>query len=151
MKKLLFIILAVLASFISGCAKKEGCTDKNATNYNPAAKKDDGSCKLKKSYTVTYKATGIVEDSSQYKFYYVIAGNTYSQTVTTASNFLDWQSLSFDAKEGDYVSVKCTPPGPAPAGHNNSLNVFVTVNNGAAIFVASSKWPSTADAHGVLP
>lgn len=38
----LFIIL-ITWSFYS-CAKKEGCTDPTATNYNPEAEQDDGSC-----------------------------------------------------------------------------------------------------------
>ncbi len=43
---LLFIglFLGVLISF-PACKKKEGCTDVNATNYDPDARKDDGSCR----------------------------------------------------------------------------------------------------------
>ena len=43
MKKLLYVCLAV--SFIfTACKKEEGCTDAIATNYNPDAEENDGSC-----------------------------------------------------------------------------------------------------------
>ncbi len=46
-KKILFINAIALISIgsFSSC-KKEGCTDSTATNYNPAATSDDGSCIL---------------------------------------------------------------------------------------------------------
>lgn len=43
------MIMALLAStaFINGCAKKEGCTDKNSLNYDADAEKDNGTCTYK--------------------------------------------------------------------------------------------------------
>lgn len=65
-KKLFFINAIALVSIgsFSSC-KKEGCTDPLATNYNPAATKDDGSCELASNpavtapsgYTPTYSGT----------------------------------------------------------------------------------------------
>ena len=45
MKKKLSYLFIVLVSWSSySCTKKEGCTDPTATNYNPDAEQDDGSC-----------------------------------------------------------------------------------------------------------
>ena len=43
MKKLIYLFLAVSLVF-TACKKEEGCTDSIATNYNPDAEIDDGSC-----------------------------------------------------------------------------------------------------------
>ncbi|MCX7955082.1 MAG: hypothetical protein N3A01_07830 [Bacteroidales bacterium] len=48
------------SSFFYSCKKKEGCTDKNALNYDPEAEKDDGSCKYPEA---TDTATIILEGS----------------------------------------------------------------------------------------
>lgn len=41
-----FLVLLALGTMVTtaGCKKKEGCTDPNSLNYDPEAKKDDGSC-----------------------------------------------------------------------------------------------------------
>ncbi len=49
MKKF-FLFLAISTTVLSAC-KKEGCTDKNALNYNDKAKKNDGSCLYEQSIT----------------------------------------------------------------------------------------------------
>ena len=39
--------------------KKEGCTDPNAINYNPEAKKDDGSCEVEIEGNVTVEMSHV--------------------------------------------------------------------------------------------
>lgn len=51
MKKSISILLVLLAVGFASCRKK-GCTDETAQNYNPDAKKDDGSCEYYDSATV---------------------------------------------------------------------------------------------------
>ena len=47
-KNLLIIAFMIIGAIsISSCAKKTGCTDANATNFDSDAKKDDGSCTYK--------------------------------------------------------------------------------------------------------
>lgn len=71
MKNSLFALIALTAMTFTSC-KKEGCTDKNATNYNGKAKKDNGSC--------TY-ATNPVEETGQVKI------ELEHQWVNSSTNF----------------------------------------------------------------
>ena len=60
MKKTIYLLLAVSLIFTS--CQKEGCTDSIASNYNPDAGKDDGSC----TYDIigSWSATTVVVDTS---------------------------------------------------------------------------------------
>ena len=60
MKKIIYLFLSV--SFVFTSCKKEGCTDSIASNYNPDAGKDDGSC----IYDIidSWSATNVVMDTS---------------------------------------------------------------------------------------
>lgn len=62
----LIICLAVLV-LLSSCTGERGCTDKNALNYNAAAKSDDGSCRYCNS-KATHSET--VSRDLSYSFYY---------------------------------------------------------------------------------
>lgn len=56
----MLVIFILSAAALSGC-KKKGCTDAEAENYNPEAKKDDGSCTFAE---LEIPATYLFEDAS---------------------------------------------------------------------------------------
>ena len=83
MKKLFFVLTVSVALFqLSSCAKKEGCTDLSAKNYNSEAEEDDGSCNYEASIvlwmtqttaqnfdnagitSLTYRLDGVIVGSS---------------------------------------------------------------------------------------
>ena len=69
MKKLFFVLTVSVALFqLSSCAKKQGCTDPTAPNYNSDAEKDNGSCiDLTENIVGTYEgniADSLVVDES---------------------------------------------------------------------------------------
>jgi hypothetical protein len=46
-----------------GCSKKEGCTDRNATNYESDAEKDNGSCNYPRQQIIgSYNSVTITEN-----------------------------------------------------------------------------------------
>jgi hypothetical protein len=51
----LSMIALALVLGLSSCKKEKGCTDSTAKNYNPDAKKDDGSCEYDNNQTPTDK------------------------------------------------------------------------------------------------
>lgn len=55
MKKISIIMLmGVSILMINGCAKKKGCTDSSAVNFDSSAQKDDGSCTYQGKSTFWY-------------------------------------------------------------------------------------------------
>ncbi len=91
-KTLTLTALAVTccAMMLAGC-KKEGCTDSTASNFNPDAKKDDGSCKksltdsrdlLVGNYLVTDSVfvAGVFSEEKIYVLQ-ITKGNTKKDTV----------------------------------------------------------------------
>lgn len=55
---MLAIMALSVAMILSGCKKEEGCTDSAALNYNPEAKKDDGSCVFSTENVITDDGDG---------------------------------------------------------------------------------------------
>ena len=89
MKKIigLFVLGAIVLSTNTAC-KKKGCTDNTATNYNSAAKKDDGTCLYAPIITLNGSASVSVNVGSTYTDAGATAVNKdgTSVTVTTTSN-----------------------------------------------------------------
>lgn len=55
--KFLGILVISSVMILSGCSKKEGCTDPDAKNYDPDAKKSTNSCQYEGSIVFWYKQT----------------------------------------------------------------------------------------------
>ncbi len=88
MKKLTFILilvgLVILSGVFTSCKKKEGCTDKTATNYDPDAQKDDGSCKYAQD-TATIILQGSITTNTTLKGdrKYLLKGFVYVESGAT--------------------------------------------------------------------
>ena len=87
LKNKLFLLLVSCSFLISSCAKKEGCKDPEAINYDESAKREDGSCKYKEGCTdpnaSNYDPTAKVDNGScTYPF-----SKALTMTITGASAF----------------------------------------------------------------
>ncbi len=70
---LLIVCSALLVTTIASCAK-EGCTDPDSVNYDPKAKKSDGTCRFEGRYVIWYDANTAAElilDDATSLLYYV--------------------------------------------------------------------------------
>ena len=92
-KTLFFSILILLASVLDSCEK--GCTDPTAENYNPDAKKDNGSCyyinlPINLNYTITNSPnSALVEVSAtamNENFFTFIFMNSNDSIIVTSVN-----------------------------------------------------------------
>jgi hypothetical protein len=89
--KTLRLIGFICAVMLFSSCKKEGCTDKNATNYSPDADQDDGTCKFEGQIVFWYSeatATWLVNEGSSSLTYYfdgVIVGSSASNVFWTAA------------------------------------------------------------------
>jgi len=88
MKKLSVILIATslvaFSTMFISCKKKEGCTDKTALNYDPDAKKDDGSCKYAED-TATIILQGSITNDMTLKSNrkYLLKGFVYVENGAT--------------------------------------------------------------------
>jgi hypothetical protein len=57
MKKVIFLLILSVGVSTMSCRKTEGCTDKNASNYNPDADKENNSCVYKGQLVIWWNET----------------------------------------------------------------------------------------------
>jgi hypothetical protein len=88
---LLTATLMVAMIALVGCAKEEGCTDPDATNFSSEAEDDDGSCSFTGNIVFFYDQTaseGLVMDGAQNLTFYVdnaVVGSTATSVYWNGS------------------------------------------------------------------
>jgi hypothetical protein len=102
------LIMAAAALLMAGCAKKEGCTDPKAKNYDSKAKKDDGNCELPVKGCTNSKAdnysTGAEEDDGSCVYtdkYVLYAGSWCYQSSQYYTIFVNGERKGQLLAEGD--------------------------------------------------
>ena len=121
MKKLgQFLLVAVLATSFIGC-KKEGCTDKEATNYNEKAKKDDGTCK--------FPADVFVANYKEQTDNYVVTITKTSNKGLSISNLLD-NGKVLNATVTDDKSFSISPNNTYITFYYSWGTIDVSIDNG---------------------
>ena len=79
------ILIAFIGVFTLGSCKKDGCTDPTATNYDPKAKNEDGSCTYPPVIPPNYVCDGIGGNNSYYPL--VIGLKRFYRTNYFGSNY----------------------------------------------------------------
>jgi len=111
-KRNLFFLLAVLVlSFTSVGCKKKGCTDPTADNYNPNAKKDNGSCYTSVDYRAQYVG--------QYDF-------TYYSAITVMGSPTTYDTIEYTGS----VSLKNDNSILVPFPSGNSSQEYTVSTSG---------------------
>lgn len=114
MSKLAIVMLLLCymaGGLLTSCKKKEGCTDPTATNYDPDAKKDDGSCQFDDPDDYDVPTTYEFEDASgnstvsfsgqTQRLEMLSEITTYLKTANTAGTTVDAATLkSMYANDG---------------------------------------------------
>lgn len=93
MKKIIFTLITGVI-LLAGCAKKEGCTDSKATNYDSAAEKDDGSCTFSTTIDTTTTTTTTVSSVIAGSGATDACGNSY-KTVIIGSQ--EWFAVNLNS------------------------------------------------------
>lgn len=79
-----FLLFLTLTATFSACKKEEGCTNILATNYDPNAEEDDGSCIL----------SSVLVTDTEFSLSFEANGNSNEDPGLLASNLIPTNSLS---------------------------------------------------------
>jgi hypothetical protein len=138
MKKIigLFLLGAMVMTTNTGC-KKKGCTDSTATNYNNAAKKDDGTCLYTPIITLNGNAS-------------VNVGATYTDAGATAANkdgsavTVTTTSTVNTANKGTYTVTYTATNANGTTTAQRTVNVVIGQDNWLVTWSLSSDCGATA-------
>ncbi|MFM6935364.1 MAG: immunoglobulin-like domain-containing protein [Flavobacteriales bacterium] len=140
MKKIigLFILGSLVMTTNTGC-KKKGCTDNTATNYNSAAKKDDGTCLYAPIITMNGAAELTINVGTTYNDAGATATNKDGSTVTvTTSNTVDASTT------GTYYVTYTATNANGTATAQRKVNVIVGQDNWVVSWSLTSDCGATA-------
>lgn len=129
-----FVYLLALPLFFNSCEK--GCTDPNAENYNPEAKKDNGSCYFinlptNLECTITnVDNSGVVEiqaTATNENFFTFILMNATDSTIITSTN--GSASYSYSSSGTYFIKTRANLTSSQYIERIDSVNVSFSVNN----------------------
>ncbi|MDC3389786.1 glycoside hydrolase family 16 protein [Flavobacteriales bacterium] len=129
-----FVYLLSLPLFFNSCEK--GCTDPNAENYNPEAKKDNGSCYFinlptNLECTITnVDNSGVVEiqaTATNENFFTFILMNATDSTIITSTN--GSASYSYSSSGTYFIKTRANLTSSQYIERTDSVTVSFSVNN----------------------
>ncbi|MCH1613943.1 MAG: glycoside hydrolase family 16 protein [Flavobacteriales bacterium] len=129
-----FIYLLALPLFLNSC--KKGCTDPNAENYNPEAKKDNGSCYFinlptNLECTITnVDNSGVVEiqaTATNENFFTFIFMNATDSTIITSTN--GSASYSYSSSGTYFIKTRANLTSSQYIERIDSVTISFSVNN----------------------
>jgi hypothetical protein len=129
-----FVYLLSLPLFFNSCEK--GCTDPNAENYNPEAKKDNGSCYFinlptNLECTITnVDNSGVVEiqaTATNENFFTFILMNATDSTIITSTN--GSASYSYSSSGTYFIKTRANLTSSQYIERIDSVTVSFSVNN----------------------
>ena len=129
-----FIYLLALPLFFNSC--KKGCTDPNAENYNPEAKKDNGSCYFinlptnLESTITNVDNSGVVEiqaTATNENFFTFIFMNATDSTIITSTN--GSASYSYSSSGTYFIKTRANLTSSQYIERIDSVTVSFSVNN----------------------
>jgi hypothetical protein len=145
--KATLVIIGLLSAASIGCYEKEirGCTDSEATNFNPDANMDDGSCRyVSEDYAGTYTASDTVSyDSSGQTITQIEIGTFSIVSVGLKSVKLNnFRGCTLDGIVTE-TSLSLTSPGTqcnigqfVCTRSGNTLHYFFTQGSGVTLTIA---------------
>lgn len=114
----LLVVLSTIVLLLS-CQRDEGCTDPASENFDPDARRDDGSCipvidKFLGTYSVEEECS-----SDFYNYTMSITGSSSDDFGLVIANFGDFQQPVTARVDGDFISI----PDQSFSNNNGSINI----------------------------